>query len=104
MNKVLPFLDHQYDEMVTSAIRLSNQGERLDFSFSLTNDEVKKGTGLVRLRQEVITYIVDFFKGMHVDADWDRKTQSFRISLNIIKASFTPSQARLLSTLWKKNK
>jgi hypothetical protein len=99
--QILTFLEKQYDDMVTSAIRLSDKGKRLDFSFSLTAQTLKDATGHVRLRQEVVDYVLEFFKHMQVEAQWDKQSASFHISLNINNAAFTPSQARLLSDLWK---
>lgn len=98
---LLRFLNQHYDDMVKSAIRLSNKGERLDFRFSLSGEELKTSTGHTRLRQEVIDYVVKYFQGLYVGVDWDATSRAFHISINLIKAAFTPSQAQLLSTLWK---
>lgn len=103
LRAVLKFLEGQYDLMVTSSIQRSEKGKKLDFHFSITAEQLKEGAGRDRLRQAVIDYAVEFFERMNATfVKWDERNQIFYIHINLIKASFTPSQARLLTENWSK--
>jgi hypothetical protein len=102
VSKDLKYLDEQYDLMVTSSIRRSEQGKRSVFKFYIRADDLKRETGRDRLRQETIDYVVDYFKSARCQVEYHDKHQTFYITFDLGTARLTLSQAQLLNEEWKK--
>jgi hypothetical protein len=96
----LKFLNEQSDELIVTAIRLSQPKEKRTFNFKIYHQDLKQGLGRRRLRDEILEAVIVHFEQAGFVVKDHPDAGMMRLSLDLMAAVFTPAQARLFNEHW----
>lgn len=91
------YLDRAKTAIIGSAIQRLAETGRMEYSFTLSADEVKEGLGRERLREETIDDVLVYFGEEGIDAQHDAKRDRFRLTVDLETTVMSPGEAGLLS-------
>jgi hypothetical protein len=98
--KDLEYLEAQSNLMITSSIRRSEKGKRLEFNFCLRLSNFKHETHRQRVHDSVIEFVLSYFRDLKIAAEWNATHKTFYLILNLSTVVMTLDQSRLLTENW----
>ena len=92
------YLDNSKAAFIDSAIQRVADSGKMNYSFTLSDEEIKQGLQRQRLHEQTIADVVEYFNEEGMQAEYDDKRARVRVNLNLHEVTMSPREAEFLST------